>query len=60
MSLSQLQLLMESTECDMIRETQRKINRELTLVVSERTRQDARSLPTGNTHTQKTQYNPRN
>ncbi|XP_051252376.1 uncharacterized protein si:ch73-242m19.1 isoform X2 [Dicentrarchus labrax] len=41
----QLHKLLESTECDMIREVQRKINRELTLVVSERTRQDT-GLPT--------------
>uniref|UniRef100_A0AAQ6IJB5 Si:ch73-242m19.1 n=1 Tax=Anabas testudineus TaxID=64144 RepID=A0AAQ6IJB5_ANATE len=41
----QLHKLLESTECDMIREVQRRINRELTLVVAERTRQDTR-LPT--------------
>ncbi|XP_074517834.1 coiled-coil domain-containing protein 162-like [Sebastes fasciatus] len=41
----QLHKLLESTECDMIRAVQRKINRELTLVVSERTRQDT-GLPT--------------
>ncbi|XP_045918386.1 uncharacterized protein si:ch73-242m19.1 isoform X3 [Micropterus dolomieu] len=41
----QLQSLLESTECDMIRAVQRKTNRELTLVVSERTRQDS-GLPT--------------
>lgn len=42
----QLHKLLESTECDMIREVQRRISRELTLVVSERARQSAR-LPTG-------------
>ncbi|XP_039992863.1 coiled-coil domain-containing protein 162-like [Xiphias gladius] len=42
----QLHRLLESTECDMIKAVQRKINRELTLVVSERTQQDT-SLPTG-------------
>lgn len=36
----------------MIRATQRRINRELTLVVSERTRQDS-GLPTGNRITHK-------
>ncbi|XP_036928246.1 uncharacterized protein si:ch73-242m19.1 isoform X2 [Acanthopagrus latus] len=41
----QLHKLLESCECDMIRATQRRINRELTLVVSERTRQDS-GLPT--------------
>ncbi|TDG99230.1 hypothetical protein EPR50_G00207510 [Perca flavescens] len=41
----QLHKLLESTECDMIRAVQKKINRELTLVVSERTRQDT-GLPT--------------
>uniref|UniRef100_A0A3Q3R6Y7 Uncharacterized protein n=1 Tax=Monopterus albus TaxID=43700 RepID=A0A3Q3R6Y7_MONAL len=41
----QLHKLLESTECDMIRMVQRRINRELTLVVSERTRQDTH-LPT--------------
>ncbi|KAM3594364.1 uncharacterized protein V6R79_006445 [Siganus canaliculatus] len=41
----QLRKLLESTECDMIRAVQRRINRELSLVVSERTRQDS-SLPT--------------
>ncbi|XP_047466605.1 uncharacterized protein si:ch73-242m19.1 [Mugil cephalus] len=41
----QLHLLMESAECDMIRAVQRRISRELSLVASERTRQDAR-LPT--------------
>ncbi|XP_044023592.1 uncharacterized protein si:ch73-242m19.1 isoform X2 [Siniperca chuatsi] len=41
----QLHKLLESTECDMIRAVQRKTNRELTLVVSERTRQDS-GLPT--------------
>ncbi|XP_059209493.1 coiled-coil domain-containing protein 162-like [Centropristis striata] len=41
----QLHKLLESTECDMIRAVQRRITRELTLVVSERTRQDTR-LPT--------------
>lgn len=46
MSLSQLHKLLESTECDMVREVQRRINRDLTLVVSERARQSSR-LPTG-------------
>lgn len=46
MSLSQLHTLLESTECDMIREVQRRITGELTLVVSERARQNTR-LPTG-------------
>ncbi|KAM7403482.1 hypothetical protein PAMA_004100 [Pampus argenteus] len=41
----QLHRLLESVECDMIRAVQRRINRELTLVVSERTRQDT-GLPT--------------
>ncbi|KAA8581911.1 coiled-coil domain-containing protein 162 [Etheostoma spectabile] len=41
----QLHKLLESTECDVIRVVQRKINRELTLVVSEQTRQDT-GLPT--------------
>ncbi|KAM7376223.1 hypothetical protein PAMP_005966 [Pampus punctatissimus] len=41
----QLHRLLESVECDMIRALQRRINRELTLVVSERTRQDT-GLPT--------------
>ncbi|XP_073339210.1 uncharacterized protein [Pagrus major] len=41
----QLHKLLESCECDMIRATQRRINTELTLVVSERTRQDT-GLPT--------------
>uniref|UniRef100_I3IW26 Uncharacterized protein n=1 Tax=Oreochromis niloticus TaxID=8128 RepID=I3IW26_ORENI len=41
----QLHLLMESTECDMIRAVQRKTSRELTLVLSEKTQQDNR-LPT--------------
>uniref|UniRef100_A0A3P9C5L8 Uncharacterized protein n=1 Tax=Maylandia zebra TaxID=106582 RepID=A0A3P9C5L8_9CICH len=41
----QLHLLMESTECDMIRAVQRKMSRELTLVLSEKTQQDNR-LPT--------------
>ncbi|XP_072221575.1 coiled-coil domain-containing protein 162 [Leuresthes tenuis] len=41
----QLHLLMESTECDMIRAVQRRISREMTLAVSERTRKDAQ-LPT--------------
>ncbi|XP_034419431.1 uncharacterized protein si:ch73-242m19.1 [Cyclopterus lumpus] len=41
----QLHSLLESTECDMIRAVQRRVNRELTLAVSERTRQDA-GLPT--------------
>ncbi|XP_055361944.1 uncharacterized protein si:ch73-242m19.1 isoform X2 [Betta splendens] len=41
----QLHKLLESAECDMIREVQRRISRELTLAVAERTRQDAR-LPT--------------
>ncbi|XP_042292989.1 uncharacterized protein si:ch73-242m19.1 isoform X2 [Thunnus maccoyii] len=41
----QLHRLLESTECDMIRAVQRRISRELTLVVSERTRQDT-GLPT--------------
>ncbi|XP_019133387.2 uncharacterized protein si:ch73-242m19.1 [Larimichthys crocea] len=41
----QLHKLLESAECDMIRAVQRRINGEMTLVVSERTRQDA-SLPT--------------
>ncbi|XP_049452775.1 uncharacterized protein si:ch73-242m19.1 isoform X1 [Epinephelus fuscoguttatus] len=41
----QLHKLLESTECDMIRAVQRRINRELTLVVSERSRQDT-GLPT--------------
>uniref|UniRef100_A0A3Q0RLX4 Coiled-coil domain containing 162 n=1 Tax=Amphilophus citrinellus TaxID=61819 RepID=A0A3Q0RLX4_AMPCI len=41
----QLHLLMESTECDMIRALQKKISRELTLVLSERTQPD-NQLPT--------------
>ncbi|XP_055490902.1 coiled-coil domain-containing protein 162-like [Leucoraja erinacea] len=41
----QLQKLLESMECYMIRELQRKIARELTLVMSERARGEA-SLPT--------------
>uniref|UniRef100_A0A3B4WDJ1 Uncharacterized protein n=1 Tax=Seriola lalandi dorsalis TaxID=1841481 RepID=A0A3B4WDJ1_SERLL len=41
----QLHRLLESTECDMIKAVQRRINRELTLVLSERTRQDT-CLPT--------------
>lgn len=41
----QLHKLLESTECDMIRALQRKLSRDTTLVVSERTRQDTR-LPT--------------
>ncbi|CAK6966026.1 uncharacterized protein si:ch73-242m19.1 [Scomber scombrus] len=41
----QLHRLLESTECDMIRAVQRRISREMTLVVSERTRQDT-GLPT--------------
>ncbi|XP_068195776.1 coiled-coil domain-containing protein 162-like [Antennarius striatus] len=41
----QLHKLLESTECDMIRALQRRIGRDLTLVVSERTRQDG-VLPT--------------
>uniref|UniRef100_UPI0037E99645 uncharacterized protein n=1 Tax=Semicossyphus pulcher TaxID=241346 RepID=UPI0037E99645 len=41
----QLHKLLESTECDMIRALQRRINRDLILVLSERTRQDT-SLPT--------------
>ncbi|XP_054470264.1 coiled-coil domain-containing protein 162-like [Anoplopoma fimbria] len=41
----QLHILLESIECDMIRAVQRRISRELTLVVSERTRQDT-GLPT--------------
>uniref|UniRef100_A0A4W6F2I5 Coiled-coil domain-containing protein 162-like n=1 Tax=Lates calcarifer TaxID=8187 RepID=A0A4W6F2I5_LATCA len=41
----QLHRLLESTECDMIKAVQRRINGELTLVVSERTRQDT-CLPT--------------
>ncbi|XP_047193536.1 uncharacterized protein si:ch73-242m19.1 isoform X3 [Scophthalmus maximus] len=41
----QLSRLLESAECDMIRAAQRKVNRELTLVVSERTQQNA-CLPT--------------
>ncbi|XP_034531399.1 coiled-coil domain-containing protein 162 [Notolabrus celidotus] len=41
----QLHKLLESTECDMIRAVQRRINRETTLVLSERTRHDTR-LPT--------------
>eukprot|EP00064_Thunnus_orientalis_P010332 superscaffoldBa00001395_g10358 len=41
----QLHRLLESTECDMIRAVQRRISRDLTLVVSERTRQDT-GLPT--------------
>ncbi len=51
LSSCQLHKLLESTECDMIRAAQRRINRELTLVVSERTRQDA-GLPTGPKTTQ--------
>lgn len=42
----QLLRLLESTECDMIRAVQRRITRELTLVISERARQDT-GLPTG-------------
>uniref|UniRef100_A0A3B5B6N4 Coiled-coil domain containing 162 n=1 Tax=Stegastes partitus TaxID=144197 RepID=A0A3B5B6N4_9TELE len=42
----QLHLLLEASECDMIRAVQKKIHRETTLVLSEKTRQDAR-LPTG-------------
>lgn len=45
-SPSQLHRLLESTECDMIKAVQRRINRELSLVLSERTRQDT-GLPTG-------------
>uniref|UniRef100_A0A3B5BGT6 Uncharacterized protein n=1 Tax=Stegastes partitus TaxID=144197 RepID=A0A3B5BGT6_9TELE len=41
----QLHLLLEASECDMIRAVQKKIHRETTLVLSEKTRQDAR-LPT--------------
>ncbi|KAK6307562.1 hypothetical protein J4Q44_G00227100 [Coregonus suidteri] len=41
----QLLRLLESTECDMIRAVQRRITRELTLVTSERARQDT-GLPT--------------
>uniref|UniRef100_A0A674BR80 Coiled-coil domain containing 162 n=1 Tax=Salmo trutta TaxID=8032 RepID=A0A674BR80_SALTR len=41
----QLLRLLESTECDMIRAVQRRITRELTLVISERARQDT-GLPT--------------
>ncbi|XP_033180902.1 uncharacterized protein LOC113127098 isoform X2 [Mastacembelus armatus] len=41
----QLHKLLEITECDMIRAVLGRINRELTLVVSERTRQDT-CLPT--------------
>ncbi|XP_060918900.1 coiled-coil domain-containing protein 162 [Labrus mixtus] len=41
----QLHKLLESTECDMIRAVQRRISRETTLVISERTRHDTR-LPT--------------
>ncbi|XP_054862005.1 coiled-coil domain-containing protein 162-like [Amphiprion ocellaris] len=41
----QLHLLMEISECDMIRAVQKKISREMILVLSEKTRQDAR-LPT--------------
>ncbi|KAI3367519.1 hypothetical protein L3Q82_026373, partial [Scortum barcoo] len=37
----QLHKLLESTECDMIRAVQRRVNTELILVASERTRQDA-------------------
>ncbi|XP_072545413.1 uncharacterized protein [Salminus brasiliensis] len=40
----QLLRLLESTECDMIRAVQRRINRELTLVMSERARHDT-ALP---------------
>lgn len=45
-ALSQLHSLLESTECDMIRAVQRRINTELALVLSERSRQDT-GLPTG-------------
>ncbi|XP_071354884.1 uncharacterized protein [Trachinotus anak] len=41
----QLHRLLESTECDMIKALQRRINRDMTLVLSERTRQDT-CLPT--------------
>ncbi|XP_067336381.1 uncharacterized protein si:ch73-242m19.1 isoform X1 [Channa argus] len=41
----QLHKLLESTECDMIKEVQRRLDRELTLVVSERTLQSPQ-LPT--------------
>ncbi|XP_053290812.1 coiled-coil domain-containing protein 162 [Pleuronectes platessa] len=41
----QLHTLLEITECDMIRAVQRRLHRELTLVLSERTRQDT-CLPT--------------
>ncbi|KAI4884589.1 hypothetical protein NFI96_034543 [Prochilodus magdalenae] len=41
----QLLRLLESTECDMIRAVQRKISREMTLVMSERARHDT-ALPT--------------
>nr|XP_046268697.1 uncharacterized protein si:ch73-242m19.1 isoform X2 [Scatophagus argus] len=41
----QLHKLLESTECDMIRAVQRRVDKELTLVLSERTRQDT-GLPT--------------
>nr|XP_019953455.1 PREDICTED: transmembrane protein FLJ37396 [Paralichthys olivaceus] len=41
----QLHTLLEITECDMIRSVQRRVHRELTLVLSERTRQDP-CLPT--------------
>ncbi|XP_036448688.1 coiled-coil domain-containing protein 162 [Colossoma macropomum] len=41
----QLLRLLESTECDMIRAVQRRISREMTLVMSERARHDT-ALPT--------------
>ncbi|XP_076834646.1 si:ch73-242m19.1 isoform X3 [Brachyhypopomus gauderio] len=41
----QLLKLLESTECDMIRAVQRRINKEITLVMSERARHDT-ALPT--------------
>ncbi|KAG7510523.1 hypothetical protein JOB18_024247 [Solea senegalensis] len=42
----QLHRLLESTECDMIKAVQRRINTELSLAVSERTRHDTSCLPT--------------
>ncbi|XP_041667952.1 coiled-coil domain-containing protein 162-like [Cheilinus undulatus] len=41
----QVHKLLESTECEMIRAVQRRISREMTLVLSERTRHDT-TLPT--------------
>lgn len=46
---SKLQKLLESLEIHMIHDVQKKINKEITLVISEKAREE-RNLPTGNNH----------